>query len=321
MPMSQQELELVALQSDILRDAQNASRAGADLNQMLTPILLEEAGYTVTRADADVRNPEFDTLTARVSELGSQLQGWDKYVNFNDGGEATLSSAGRFISESGEGKRIKAAIEEYNSARSRLMSTGEFSQRAGDILSLERIANPATDLRQQNEQLLLERQNAALRGELPVSPALLRDLEDQEATLRETLLQQLGPGFETSTPGIEALANFRERRDAILEATRRDDIASAGQQANAMGGFLESLNASRTGRVTGAGALPFMSSSNLAGLSSGFSNPLQYLQGNRALDFQIAQANNAPNLLESLVAQGAGTAMTFGIADLFKTQR
>jgi hypothetical protein len=315
MPMSREELELVALQSDLLRGAMETSRAGQDLNSILTPILLEEAGFNVSRATEDILNPEYASLQTRQGELQSRLQKLDKYFNFNDGGEVTLSKAGRVQGD--RRKEFESLAAEYNKTRQDLMSAQQFTQRAGDITGLERILDPGTDLRQQNEQLLLERQNAALRGDLPVNPALLSSLDEQEAELKASLLENLGPGFETSTPGIEALSKFGDRKQAILEASRRDDMATAGGLANEMGGFLQGISGNRSARVTSAGQLPFFGASNLAQVSQGFSAPLQFMQGNRALDFQISQANNSPGLMESLFAQGAGTAMTFGLADLF----
>jgi hypothetical protein len=113
------------------------------------------------------------------------------------------------------------------------------------------------------------------------------------------------------------MAKFDEHRNAILEATRRDDIAGAGNLANQMGGFMDSLVNSRTNRGMTAGSMPFMNSSNLLNISNGAMGPMQYMQGNRALDFQISQANNSPSGLESLLYQGAGTASTFGLGKLF----
>lgn len=94
------------------------------------------------------------------------------------------------------------------------------------IAAVERESELAPE-RQEIEQLQLDRSIAALRGELPVDPALLRDLDEQEQKLRDQLRKQLGTGFETSTPGIEALSEFGNRRSEILERVRRGDIEAA----------------------------------------------------------------------------------------------
>lgn len=79
----------------------------------------------------------------------------------------------------------------------------------------------------QNDQIasmMRTRTLAALRGELPVDPALERELSQGRTTLQQTLLHQLGSGAETSTPGIEALANFDKRAAELRQASRMDQL-------------------------------------------------------------------------------------------------
>ena len=112
-----------------------------------------------------------------------------------------------------------------------------FDPETGQITSFERLPEPEPEpepepteedlLRQDIERQLLERSQAALSGTLPVSPALERALAEEEATLRGTLFRQLGPGFETSTPGIETLGNFARRSEELREGTRRGELALA----------------------------------------------------------------------------------------------
>src|SRR3990172_2008136 len=90
-------------------------------------------------------------------------------------------------------------------------------------------ADELAPLRSQIEKGFLERTQAALAGQLPVNPALLSDLAENERTLRETLRRQLGPGFETSSPGIESLGEFGQRRSELLESARRGDLTLAEQ--------------------------------------------------------------------------------------------
>lgn len=320
MPMSQEERDLMELQTQLLQQSVDATNSGNELNKILLPILLEQQGYTVNRATKNVVNPAYTKLEKRNEFLTAQLNKNVQYFAKDNSGEFRLSKLGR--GDMNRDRRVgnEKLIAELNSVRSKLRTTDRYSQRVGDISGLEQVADPSRDLRKQNEQLLLERQNAALRGELPVSPALLSDLSDQETQLRESLLQNLGTGFETSTPGIEALAKFNEHKNAILEATRRDDIAGAGQQANMMGGFLDSLANSRFGRATTAGQLPFMGSNNLLSIANSANGPMNFMLNNRSLDAQIAAQNNGPGVLESALALGVG-AMTggvgMGLASLF----
>lgn len=75
------------------------------------------------------------------------------------------------------------------------------------------------------EGLILDRQMRALQGRLPIDAGLLRDLKKQETGTRERLFQQLGPDYETSTPGIEVLGEFKRLRQGALDLARRGDIS------------------------------------------------------------------------------------------------
>jgi hypothetical protein len=75
----------------------------------------------------------------------------------------------------------------------------------------------------------ISRTEAALAGDLPVNPALLRDLEQREALLGENLRRSLGPDFATSTPGQNALNAFERERTIALEGARRSDLTMAEQ--------------------------------------------------------------------------------------------
>lgn len=318
--MSPEERELIQLQTLLLGDAVAANRSSRELQELLTPILLEEAGYTATRATADVINPEytkakkardkvFDTITSK--EKG-------KYFARASDGTVRLSKAGR---ESKDKGIYQSFADRANKAEKQLRSVERYSQRVGDITSLSRVETPAENLREENEQLLLERQNSALRGELPVNPALLSSLDEQEEELKASLLENLGTGFETSTPGIEALANFEEKKQAILEASRRDDIASAGGLANELGGFMQGLTTNRfnqTGSVLNAG---FGAATNLSQIVQGYSSPLSFLQNSRGMDLQRYQIDNQPGMMEAIMGQAGGAAAGYGLMALFCDRR
>jgi len=97
----------------------------------------------------------------------------------------------------------------------------------GNITDLQRREDPNAPLRQDIETRFLERTQAALKGELPVNPALLRDLDEQEQNLENQLRNQFGD--LTSTPAQEALQRSQESRNLLLESARRGDLTLAEQ--------------------------------------------------------------------------------------------
>lgn len=99
----------------------------------------------------------------------------------------------------------------------------------GNIASISRTPSETEQLRETLDKELAQRSLAALRGELPVDPALERSLSRQEETLRERLAKQFGPGFETSSAGIETLGDFEANRESLRSAARTGQLTLSEQ--------------------------------------------------------------------------------------------
>ena len=184
----------------------------------------------------------------------------------------------------------------------------------GEVTGFERIDDPNEALREEIETGFLERTRAAQRGELPVNPALLRDLKTGRETLRESLRKQLGPGFETSTPGIEALGRFGETETNVLESARRGDLTTAEALGLQRQGGNQQLIDSLLGRTGGLAARDAPIAAGFGATAAGFSNPLNFLLQDRA---QQNQANIASSQSRSQVIAGiAGGAGQLGGAAL-----
>ena len=165
-------------------------------------------------------------------------------------------------------------------------------------------------LRSEIEELSLGKQLAALKGEGEIDPALTRAFDEGEAVLREALLKQLGPGFETSTPGIEALANFQQRKTETEFGARRGDLTlfeqiSLGAQAGRQQPGTDTLN-----KILGISGIQTGNVSQLGQIAQGFGGIGATLQGDRALRNQAQIA--------SIGSRGTARASLFGgIGELF----
>src|SRR5262249_62266018 len=53
-------------------------------------------------------------------------------------------------------------------------------------------------------------------GNLDVDPAMVQQLGQQEQLFREQMRRQLGPDWETSSPGIEASNRFQQMKQTTL---------------------------------------------------------------------------------------------------------
>lgn len=99
----------------------------------------------------------------------------------------------------------------------------------GNITSIHKRDSELDRMKQELDQQLTQRQLDALAGNLPVSPALEKELGRQESTLREKLSKQFGPGYSTTTPGIQALGDQNTNAEALREGARNAQLTLAEQ--------------------------------------------------------------------------------------------
>lgn len=105
------------------------------------------------------------------------------------------------------------------------VTTDEF----GNVTAITKRPDALADMKRDIETQFAERTLKALKGELPVDPALEETLGVQERELRAKLASQLGPGYETSSPGIEALGNFFRSSEILREGARTNQLTLAEQ--------------------------------------------------------------------------------------------
>ena len=121
----------------------------------------------------------------------------------------------------------------------------------------------------------LDRQQKALAGELPISPALEKEITDWNAQSDEELTRRLGSGYATSTPGIQSQENQNIRTGLLREEARRGQIASGQSQISAWQASQANSQANQYNALTG---IP----NRTSGLLTGYSNALvPYAQANQ----------------------------------------
>ena len=145
---------------------------------------------------------------------------------------------------------------------------------AGKIIGFDKATDPLSSKYKEIEGLYADRQLAALKGELPVNPALLRDLKEQEGLLKEGLFKQLGPGWETGSAGIEQMGDFMERKEILLDQSRRGDMTQAAQLGMGYGNFSSDNVSDFLGRAGGVAGQPASFASLFTGISGGYQSPL-----------------------------------------------
>lgn len=114
-----------------------------------------------------------------------------------------------------------------------------------------------------------ERLESALKGELPVSPALETSLAEQRTTTEEGLSRQLGPNWELSTPGIQRISKFEQGAEGLREAVRYGEISGGGANVIAMQGGVANLQTQGYNQAKGL-YNPYELFQGYSGLSSAY---------------------------------------------------
>lgn len=160
----------------------------------------------------------------------------------------------------------------------------------GNITGFSEVTDPLRQQQQQLQQEFMTRTQNALEGRLPVDPGLIQSLDEQEQQLREQLRHQLGPGYETSSPGIEALRKFNLNKQNVLEGARRGDLTMAEQLGLAQTSANLGQQAQSFGQIMGVGQSPLASSSALGSVAGGAGNAASLLGNERLAGYQAQLA-------------------------------
>ena len=104
-----------------------------------------------------------------------------------------------------------------------------------------------------------ERQSQAMAGELPLSPALEKELTGQRSQMEEALAQRLGPNWMSTTAGQQAITAFDEKASLVKDEASRGQLQSGAglalMQAGALGDVSNQAYQKTTGFAGGRGGL------------------------------------------------------------------
>ncbi len=131
-----------------------------------------------------------------------------------------------------------------------LRSMGYEMDAEGNLIELPEEVDELSELYEQ-------RQLAALRGELDVSPTLERELEDEESNLREIYSRKLGSDYENSTPWQQAYNDFVSRSEELREGSRRGQLKLGEELLYSRMGLLSNLQGAEQSQMYTASGLNY----------------------------------------------------------------
>jgi hypothetical protein len=158
------------------------------------------------------------------------------------------------------------------------------------------------------QKLQSDRQLKALKGELDVDPALEKQIAQEYSKMSESLSQRLGQGWETSTPGIQALDSFNQRAELLRAAQRKDEMTTGQASLLNTMGFLNNDQSNMSARYSNYAQTPIAS---MGAISTALQPYQQYASMNNQNNIANAQSSSAR---ESGLMSGIGslTGMALG---------
>ena len=217
---------------------------------------------------------------------------------------------GRFGGAGVDNSARIAELQAFINGTTQPTGTQEFDHK---LTGYEKLPASETDTMQAEiTKLLQTRTLSALKGDLPVDPALERNIAQQRQTLGETLQRNLGTGYATSSPGIEALSNFDKRAEELRYAARQDALSSGNAAQMGAQAFQQTLQQQRFGNIVALNNLPLTGATALGQAGNALSGPLAGYMADRQAQFQAAQANaNQPDMFGQVLGTAAGIAGTY----------
>lgn len=193
---------------------------------------------------------------------------------------------------------------------------------SGKITGFEQIVDPNAEKVKSLQSQYLDMQQQALSGKLPIDPSLTNELDKQDRTLAETLRQNLGAGWETSTPGIQAMAEQGKRRGELTYSASRGDLTLAQQLGLAQQQGSDAQMQNLLGRITGVNSMQGNMASLFGNAASTAGTAIQGYQNQSALSLNAAMGNQQAKSAQSagqmgLVGAGIGGAAMIGAAAIF----
>lgn len=301
---SKEENELTKANTDIARQQLDIAKQQLQYSNAITPMLLGQGGYELIEAP-QIHTPAVgeEYIMQKVTRPGGTPAGWDPRSGVPIPPVTTIERV--------KNPNYKPAGMTYDTSG---LKPGEFAVPLGGKTYITKQKQSVKDQEALNTELQktsAERTLKALKGELPVDPSVEQDLARGETQLREELINRLGPGYETSDPGIRALNEFRRQANSIRYQVRYGELTGGAALAQNSQNMYQRQQAQLMGTLTGAQD-PYRVTAGLLGQSSDTAlNTMRQSQSERFgafnLGMQSASANN------QAIGAGVGGVVSAGL--------
>lgn len=146
----------------------------------------------------------------------------------------------------------------------------------------------------------------AIQGKMPIDPAVEEDISRQSQQLQADLANRLGPGWQTSDPGIRAMNEFQRQADLTRFNIRYGMLSN--QNAISLG-TQQGLNAQQAKLANSvmAAQQPYLLTANMLGQGAGTAANI-YNQQQGAQELGLHRAQIGANMTSSAISGVLGAA-------------
>lgn len=209
---------------DVLNEERQAVEQAMAQGALISPEMYRALGYEPIMED---RSADLAAATSKRDEIKAQLAEAEAKLTKRRKGGLGKHPGHKFDWEEKAGplkKQVRLLRSQLNEAERTL---GDISAAPLRITGFNKIdPTDPTQAKGGAYREAFDLQNETLRramlGEESIDPTLEREYQERERLLRERLRRTIGPDYESSSAGIEALANFdREKSEAKWQYNRQ----------------------------------------------------------------------------------------------------
>lgn len=160
--------------------------------------------------------------------------------------------------------------------------------------------NPIFRQQYENLQLIQEQTNKMLEGDYSANPALEQQLGEEKQNLENTLSARLGPDWQQTTAGIQAMSEFNRNALSLREASRQEQLSNYSSMAST--GLQNYLTGQQAPLSYATGLQNYTT-----GLLNNYNQALQPYQWERQQQYAAALKN-----MEAQQSQSAGIGQFIG---------
>lgn len=215
---SPEQLKALGDQADALRRQQQEGKETIESNR----VSIKETRQQLKQLKGKKNKAKRQELKQSIREMHAEI----KSAKQTDGPlQKEAAAAQQQLSDMQTNPRRVIGIKKLDHPADPTSSNGDLYQMAFDL---------------QNQALV-----RALKGEEPIDATLRHSWDEKEKQVRERLRRQMGPDYETSTGGSEALALFDRQRNDAFSSYNTAIVGQLSAQTEARATSLSNLTSAR----------------------------------------------------------------------------